>query len=59
VHQLGGAHDFAAEGRADRLMSQADAQDRNLARKMPDQVNADSGLSGVTVRARGEFAVDA
>jgi hypothetical protein len=31
VHQFAGAHDVAAEGRADALVAQAHAQDRQLA----------------------------
>ena len=32
VHQVAGADDLAAEGFADGLVAQADAQDRSLAR---------------------------
>jgi hypothetical protein len=44
VHQFGSTHDFAAERRADGLMSQTHSQHRHIARKMADQFNADSGL---------------
>src|ERR1700674_358714 len=44
MHQLGGAHDLSAEGSADGLVAEADSQDRNLARKMADKFNADSGF---------------
>src|ERR1700730_399021 len=36
VHQFGGAHDFAAEGCAYGLMSQADSEYWNLAGEMAD-----------------------
>ena len=44
VHQLPGSNDLATECFADRLVPEADAQNRNLAGEVPDQFNADAGF---------------
>ena len=44
VHQVRSAHDVAAKSRADGLMSQADAENRNFAGEVPDQIDADAGV---------------
>ena len=46
VHQAVGPHDVGAEGLADRLVPQADAQDRNLGGKAFDASARDAGLAG-------------
>jgi len=46
VHRLGGAHDLAAIDLADRLMAQADAQDRHGAIRLFDHLQADARLVG-------------
>src|SRR5271165_2904354 len=43
---MSGADDLASKGFADRLMSQADAENGNSAREMADQVDADARLMG-------------
>src|SRR5258705_2880356 len=44
MHRQGRTHDVAAEGLADRLMAETDAQDRNAAGGLFYQVEADAGL---------------
>ncbi len=44
VHRRGRADHLAAECLADRLMAEADAEDRDFARGGGDQVQADAGL---------------
>ena len=44
VHRRRRADDLAAERLADRLVAEADAEDRDLARSGGDQVEADAGL---------------
>src|SRR5215467_14500391 len=44
VHDLGSANYLAAESRSQRLVSQADSQNRFLAGKVADQFNADARL---------------
>ncbi len=44
VHQMRGAYYISAEGCADGLMSKAHAQDRNLTREVPNEVDADSRI---------------
>ena len=44
VHHVRRAHHRAAIGRADRLVAQADAQDRHRAAQLADQRDADAGL---------------
>src|SRR6218665_1402859 len=44
VHQLPGPHDGAAERGADALVTQAHAQNRQLAGKMPDRRHRNAGL---------------
>ena len=53
VHQAPRADDLAAERRADRLVAEADAEDRQLAGELADRVDADAGL-GRRARARRE-----
>ena len=53
VHRRGRAHHLAAEGIADRLMAEADAEDRDLAGSRGDEIEADAGLFG-RARAGGE-----
>ena len=47
VHQVRSAHHPATKSRPDGLMSQADAEDRELAGEVPDQSDADTGVSAV------------
>src|SRR5438067_4591171 len=44
MHNSIGSHYFAAKCSSDRLMSEADTQDRDLACEMPDYIDADSRL---------------
>src|SRR6476661_8171335 len=44
VHHLWRAHDLAAEGLADGLMPETDAEDRNGGRRLGDKFEADAGL---------------
>ncbi len=44
VHRHRRAHHLAAERLADRLMAEADAEDRDGRRRLGDQVEADAGL---------------
>jgi len=44
VHQPIGANHLGAERGADRLVAEADAEDRQLAREGTDRVDADAGL---------------
>ena len=44
VHRGRRAHHFAAEGVADRLMAEADAEDRNFAGRRGNQIEADAGF---------------
>ena len=44
VHQVRSAHHVAAKGRADGLMSQADAEHRHLAGEVANQIDADAGI---------------
>src|SRR3989338_10665814 len=44
VHQLPRVNDLAAEGLADALVSQADAEDGDFPGKFPDQRHRDAGL---------------
>jgi hypothetical protein len=44
VHQLLGMHDLAAEGRADALVAEADAEQRNLAGELLDRRHRDAGF---------------
>src|SRR6266404_1554021 len=53
MHGQGCPHDAPAKGLADRLMAEAYAQDRQLARRCLDQIQADPGPVGVA-RARRE-----
>src|SRR6516164_1098610 len=46
VHLRRRSHHLAAEGLADRLMAEADAEDRNFLRRLRDQIEADAGLLG-------------
>ena len=46
VHRHRRAHHLAAEDLADGLMAEADAEQRHLARRLADQVEADAGLIG-------------
>ena len=57
VHKLMGPDHVTPECRANRLMSQADAQHRKLAGKVPDQINADAGLLRRTGAGRDNDAV--
>src|SRR5690606_16531120 len=56
VHQVVGAHDFAAERLADGLMPEADAQDRNFAFEPFNEGKANAGLIRRT-RPRGQHDV--
>jgi len=44
VHQLLRSHDLAAERRPDRLMAQADAQDRQFAGEVADGLDRNPGF---------------
>ena len=44
VHEMSGTNHAAAEGFADGLMSQANAEDGNFSREVADEGDADSGL---------------
>jgi hypothetical protein len=44
VHQLLGVHDATAEGFADRLVAEANAEQRNLAGKLANRRQRDAGL---------------
>ena len=44
VHEMGGAHHVAAEGFADGLVSEADAEDRNFSGEVADESDADARL---------------
>ncbi len=44
MHQMRRSHNIASEGRANRLMAQADSQQRYFAGKMANQRNRDSGF---------------
>src|SRR5579871_5874195 len=44
VHRLTGAHDLAAEGLSDRLMAEADAENRGGFARSPHEVEADACL---------------
>ena len=44
MHEMGSAHDFAAESFADGLMSQADAQHGNFSGELANQFDADAGI---------------
>ncbi len=57
VHEVRGANDLAAEGVADGLMTQADAQKRNLAGEAPDDVDADAGILGHARAGRDDDAL--
>ncbi|OQA63626.1 MAG: hypothetical protein BWY39_00772 [Spirochaetes bacterium ADurb.Bin269] len=49
-----GADDLAAEGAADRLMAEADAEHRNFAGEMPDRFDADAGVLGTAGSGRND-----
>ena len=53
MQQLGGAGDGATERRTDRLVAEADAEHRQLARVLVDDVHHDAGAFR-RARARGE-----
>src|ERR1019366_7607887 len=44
VHQAARAHDLSAERRADRLVAETDAEDRQLARERADRLDANAGF---------------
>src|ERR1019366_8990419 len=44
VHEGGGTNNFAAEGRANRLMAEAHAQQRHAPCEMADQFDADASF---------------
>jgi hypothetical protein len=44
VHKSFGVNDLAAESGRDRLVAEANPEDRDLSRKFPDGVDADSGI---------------
>src|SRR5450759_2052155 len=44
MHRHRCAHDFAAEGLADCLMTETDAEDRNARRRLADEIEADASL---------------
>ena len=52
MHEVGSANDFAAEGRAQGLVPQADAEDGYFAAEVTDEFDADAGFLRST-RARG------
>src|ERR1700730_283199 len=41
MHEMSGTHDGTAEGFADRLVSEADSEHRNLSCEVADQIDAD------------------
>ena len=57
VHQLGRAHDAAAEGLADGLMAEANAEQRHLAGKAADHVDADAGILRLARTGRDDDAI--
>ncbi len=57
VHQSRSAHDLSAKGGTYGLMSEADAENRNLAREVPNEIDADSGLLRRTWTGRNDDAV--
>ena len=57
VHQLGRADHVAAKGRADGLVAEADAENRNLAGHVADEVDGDAGLLRRAGAGREEDAV--
>jgi hypothetical protein len=44
VHKSFGVNDLAAESGRNRLVAEANPEDRDLSRKFPDSGNADSGI---------------
>src|SRR3954470_4291751 len=44
VHKILRPDDLPAERLTDRLVSEADAEDRDFAREMPDKLNANAGV---------------
>ena len=44
VHERSGAHDLSAESRANGLMSETDAEERNFSGEVLDQGDADAGI---------------
>ena len=57
VHQFFGSYDFPAEGFAQSLVSEANAQYRNLAGKVANQFDADAGLVRSAGARRDDDAV--
>src|SRR5205807_138162 len=57
VHDLPSPHNLASEGCADGLMSQAHAKYGRLPCKIPDQVNADTGLLWGTRAGRDQNVI--
>jgi len=57
VHQRLGADDLAAEGPADRLVAEADAEDRQVVGGGLQQVQADAGLVRRAGAGRQEHAL--
>src|SRR5258707_15559573 len=59
MHKVLRANHLASEGRADRLVSEAHAEHRYLARKVPYELNADAGFlqSAGSGRMQATFAV--
>src|SRR6266849_10527945 len=63
VHQVLRTNHLAAEGRADRLVSEADSEHGHFAREVADQFDADAGFlrsarSGRNHDARGVHRLD-
>ena len=57
VHQVRRANDFAAEGSANGLMAETDAQQRHASGEMANQVDADAGLLRSAWAGRDEDAI--
>jgi len=57
VHQARGAHHLSAKGSTDGLVSEADAENRNLAREVANEIDADSGLLRRAWTGRNDNAV--
>src|SRR5579863_912165 len=57
MHQAAGANDLRAEGVAQTLMTQADAEDRKRAGKFAQQSDRDSGLGGSAGPGRDDYGV--
>ena len=57
MHGYRRAHDPPAEGLADRLVAEADAEDGKLARRRLDQIEADAGAIGIAGAGRQDDAL--